>query len=114
MAGDDGATLVIDRREEFTDTYAHARAWIVPASDRYPDGVKYSFQYGAKNESTTETDNEDGTIIRYDNFPDHPNAPIHHKHLPDGTVDPVEFTGVRPLFEQFRTEVTKDYDEHWN
>jgi len=46
--------------------------------------------------------------------PDHPNAPIHHKHLPDGTVDPVDFTGVRPLFEKFKIEVTEDYDEHWN
>ena len=67
-----------------------------------------------KDESTTQTENEDGTIIRYDNFPDHPNAPIHHKHLPDGTVDPAEFTGVRPLFETFKIEVTEDYDEHWN
>ena len=112
MAGDDGATLVIDRREEFTDTYAHARAWIVPASDRYPDGVKYSFQYGTKDETQTATD--DGTIIRYDNFPDHPNAAIHHKHLPDGTVEAVEFTGLRPLFAAFKAEVIEDYDEHWN
>jgi len=114
MAGDDGATLVIDRREEFGETYAHARAWRVPVSDRYPDGVKYSFQYGHKSDSTTDTAADDGTIIRYDNFPDHPNAAIHHKHLPDGTVEAVEFTGLRPLFEVFKSEVTEDYDEHWN
>jgi len=43
----------------------------------------------------------DGTIIRYDNFPDHPNAAIHHKHLPDGTVEAVDFTGLRSLFAAF-------------
>ncbi|TQQ82224.1 toxin-antitoxin system TumE family protein [Halonotius roseus] len=112
MAGDDGAILVIDRREEFGETYAHARAWRVPVSDRYPDGVKYSFQYGTKDETRTATD--DGTIIRYDNFPDHPNAAIHHKHLPDGTVKAVDFTGLRPLFAAFKTEVIEDYDEDWN
>ena len=44
-------------------------AYEVPTSDRYPEGIKYSMQYG----------NAAGeTIIRYDNFPDHPDAAHHH------------------------------------
>lgn len=111
---DDGVELVVDRREEFGGTYAHARAWVVPSSDRYPDGVKYSFQYGTTEPTSAETTHKDGTIIRYDNFPDHPNASIHHKHLADGSVDPVDFDGLRPLFERFKAEVTERYGEHWH
>lgn len=105
----DDARLVVDRREVFDDTYVHARAWAVPTSDRYPEGVKYSFQYGR-----TESDTGDGTIIRYDNFPDHPGATRHHKHQPDGAVETVDFSGLRPLFQTFKTEVTEEYGEHWD
>ncbi|WP_440772078.1 toxin-antitoxin system TumE family protein [Natronorubrum sp. DTA28] len=52
------------------------------------------------------------TIVRYDNFPDHPDAAPHHKHQSDGTVEDVEFVGLEPLFERFQNEV-RDYGEHW-
>lgn len=106
MAGDDGgATKVLDIVERFrgNGTYVEIEAYSVPASDRYPEGVKYSMQYG-----TTDGD----TIIRYDNFPDHPGAPNHHKHTADGRVEPVDFEGVRLLFQRFKREV-RNYGEHW-
>ena len=43
-----------------------------------------------------------GTIIRYDNFPDHPGASRHHKHTEDRSVESVEFPGLLPLYQQFK------------
>lgn len=102
---DDGATKVLDIVERFrrNDTYVEVQAYSVPESARYPEGVKYSMQYG-----TTDGD----TIVRYDNFPDHPDAPNHHKHAVDGSVEPVDFGGVRPLFDRFKQEV-RNYGENW-
>ena len=56
------------------------------------------------------TDGE--TIIRHDNFPDHPGATKHHKHTEEGAVENVEFPGLLPLFQQFKQEV-RNYGEHW-
>jgi len=79
------ARQVVKVTKDFGDHYAEVSAFRVPESDRYPDGTKYSMQYG----------NAAGeTIIRYDNFPDHPDASHHHKHLADGRVDDVEFNGL--------------------
>jgi hypothetical protein len=58
MSGTDGATKVLDVKERFpaNGTLADVTAWRVPQSDRYPEGVRYSMQYGR-------TDGR--TIIRY-------------------------------------------------
>ena len=103
MGGDDPATLLIRERENFGKRYAEVKAWDVPESDRYPDGVKYSFQYGELNGDT---------IVRYDNFPDHPGAPHHHAHKPDGSVDGIEFDGVAVLYRRFKSEVN-EYGHNW-
>lgn len=103
MGGDDAVTLLIRERENFEARYAEVEAWAVPDSDRYPDGVKYSFQYG-------EFDGD--TIIRYDNFPDHPDAAHHHKHTEDGRVVDTEFEGVAALYRQFKSEVN-EYGHNW-
>ena len=72
-------------------------------------------QYGYKrSDDASDVKNDDGTIIRFDNFPDHPEAPRHHKHLPDGSIEDVDFEGIRPLFHRFRTEVTENYGERWD
>ncbi|WP_458190482.1 toxin-antitoxin system TumE family protein [Haladaptatus sp. NG-WS-4] len=100
-----GATKVLDIREYFpeNDTHVDVDAYTVTQSDRYPEGVKYSMQYGTTDGTT---------IVRYDNFPDHPDAAHHHKHTEDGGVIDVDFDGLRPLFEQFRNEV-QNHGEHW-
>ncbi|MEF8830121.1 MAG: DUF6516 family protein [Halobacteriales archaeon] len=75
MGGDD-ARQVLKVTKDFGDRYAEVSAFWVSESDRYPDGIKYAMQYG----------NAAGeTIVRYDNFLDHPGAAHHHMHLPDGT-----------------------------
>ena len=53
-----------------------------------------------------------GTIVRYDNFPDHPGASRHHKHTETGSVEDIEFPGLRPLFQRFKQEV-RNHGEHW-
>jgi len=106
MVGNDGdTTKVLDLAVRFpeNDTYVEVEAYSVQASDRYPEGVKYSMQYGT-------TDGR--TLVRYDNFPDHPDAPNHHKHTADGSVEATDFDGVRQLFERFKTEV-RTHGEHW-
>ncbi len=102
MSGDD-ATQVIDVTRDFGDRYAEVTAYRVPASDRYPEGLKYSMQYGTA---------AGETILRYDNFPDHPGAAHHHKHRADGTVVDVDFEGLRPLFARFKSEVIR-YGHDW-
>jgi hypothetical protein len=104
MGGDDPATLLLRERENFDGRYAEVEAWVVPGSDRYPDGVKYSFQYG-------EFDGE--TVFRYDNFPDHPGAAHHHKHTRDGRVVTIEFEGVLALYQRFKSEVIQ-HGHDWN
>jgi hypothetical protein len=103
MGEEGAATLLLGERVNFEDRSAEVQAWSVPESDRYPDGVKYSLQYG---------DYDGNTIIRYDNFPDHPDAAHHHKHAPGGVED-VDFEGVLPLYQQFKTEVN-NYGHDWN
>lgn len=97
---DDDAVKVLDKEERFpeTGTYVEVTAYRVPTSDRYPEGIKYSMQYGY----------DDGDIIfRYDNFPDHPDAAIHHRHNSDGTVSDVAFEGLWPLYQRFKNEVSE-------
>lgn len=96
MTGEDDAELLVDVTRDFGDHYAEVRAYRVPVSDRYPSGVKYSMQYG----------NVAGeTLLRYDNFPDHPGASHHHVHRSDDSVEDVDFEGLEPLFERFKNEV---------
>jgi len=66
--------------------------------------VKYSFQYGGF---------DGDTVFRYDNFPDHPGAPHHHRHTRDGSVEGVEFESVAALFQRFKSEVN-DHGHDWN
>lgn len=103
VAGDEETDQYIDRKEVFGAYFAEITAWKVPTSDRYPDGVTYSFQYGKRGGET---------IFRYDNFPDHPNAPHHHKHTRNGDVIDVDFGGLESLYERFKKEV-QDEGHDW-
>ena len=89
MTGDDDAEQGIEVTRDFGDHYAEITAYRVPESDRYPEGVRYSMQYG----------NAAGeTIVRYDNFPDHPGAAHHHKHRSDGSVEDIDSDSRIPSF----------------
>ena len=109
--GDETATQVLDVCERFpaNATYAQASAYRVPRTERYPDGVKYSLQYGRSDTP----DGDDGTSIRDDNLPDHPDAPLHHKHTADGEIEAVDFGGLLGLYRRYKQEI-RDYAERWD
>lgn len=77
-------------------------AWAVPETDEYPEGVKYSFQY---------MDAENDTLLRFDNAPHHPEIAHHHRHRSDGEIEPVAYTGLRGLAEQFLNEVNEIHEQ---
>lgn len=93
----DEAEEVLSETHDFGERYVEVKAWLVPESNRYPEGIKYTMQFGT-------TDGE--TIVRYDNFPDHPGVDRHHKHVESGRVKNVEFDGLPDLYRQFKSEVS--------
>jgi len=96
IGGDDEVQQVVNVTKDFGGHYTEMSTVRVPASDRYPEGSTDSMQYG----------NAAGeTIIRYDTFPDHPDAAHHHKHRADGSVEDVDFDGLQALFQRFKSEV---------
>jgi len=77
-----------------------ARAWEVPPSDEFPNGLKYSFQA---------LDLDDNHIERWDNTND-AHGPRHHKHLRDGEIKPISKSpesrdDVKELLRDFINEV---------
>jgi len=75
---------------------AIAIAIAIAKSDDYPEGVKYRFQYMA----------EDGrTLLRFDNYPNHPGVDRHHYHTPTGVNDDIEYTGLKAHVQQFYNEM---------
>lgn len=71
-------------------------ATFVPESEQYPEGVEYRFQY---------MDQDGNTVLRYDNFPGHPDVDRHHYHTPEGAFDDVEYTGLRDHVRAFHADV---------
>lgn len=51
------------------------------------------------------------TIVRYDNFPDHPSTSRHHKHTAESEVEAVDFESLHDLYERFKHEVRNHGDE---
>jgi len=86
---------VVDTHIDFpeSDRFVHVTVTLVPQSDAYPAGVKYSMHYG---------DYEGTTILRYDNA--HGETKGHERHTPEGTEE-IDFDGWRALLGRFRQEV---------
>ncbi|CCQ33081.1 sugar metabolism cluster protein [Halorhabdus tiamatea SARL4B] len=91
-----GSTVIYEDQGTFDDGSRYEMiATAIPKSDDYPEGVKYRFQYMA----------EDGrTLLRFDNFPDHPGVDRHHCHTPTGVYDDIEYP-------DFEAHVQTFYDE---
>ena len=92
-----GSSVVYEDQDTFADGSRYEMiATVVPKSDDYPEGIKYRFQYMAK----------DGrTILRFDNFPGHPGVDRHHYHTPDGVFDDIEYTGLKAHVQTFYDEM---------
>lgn len=96
MAGDEDRTeVVVDTRVDFPNTgrVMSVTVRLVPPSEQFPDGVKYSMHYG---------DYDGSTVVRYDNA--HGATKGHERHTGDD-VEEIEFPGWRELLARFRTEV---------
>jgi hypothetical protein len=92
-----GSTVVYEDRDTFDDGSRYEMiATAIPKSDDYPEGLKYRFQYMA----------EDGrTMLRFDNYPNHPGVDRHHYHTPDGVYDDIEYTGLKKHVQKFYDEM---------
>ena len=94
-----GSTIIYEDEDAFDDGSRYEMiATSVPTSEDYPEGVKYRFQYMAA----------DGrTLLRFDNFPDHPRVDRHHYHTPDGVADDIEYTGLADHIRLFQSEIAQ-------
>jgi len=92
-----GSTIVYKDDDTFDDGSRYEMiATDVPQSNDYPEGIKYRFQYMT----------EDGrTLLRFDNFPDHPSVDRHHYHTPDGVYDDIAYTDLKAHVRTFHTEM---------
>jgi hypothetical protein len=92
-----GSAVIYEDEDTFDDGSRYEMiATAIPKSDDYPEGVKYRFQYMA----------EDGrTLLRFDNFPDHPGVDRHHYHTPTGVYDDIEYTGIKAHAQKFYDEM---------
>jgi len=92
-----GTTVVYEDQGTFDDgTRYEMIATAVPKSDDYPDGIKYRFQYMA---------GDGRTLLRFDNFPDHPGVDRHHYQTTDGVYDDIEYTGLKDHAQAFYNEM---------
>jgi len=92
-----GSTVIYEDEDTFDDgTRYEMIATAIPKSDDYPEGVKYRFQYMT----------EDGrTLLRFDNYPNHPGVDRHHYHTPTGVYDDIEYTSLKAHAQQFYNEM---------
>lgn len=79
--------------------------WKIPASEDFPQGLKYSFQY---------MDAGGDTLLRFDNSPHHPEIGRHHRHTSEGNIEALEYTSVADLIDQFQNEVNEIYERRTN
>jgi hypothetical protein len=91
------ATLVYKADTEFDDgTRYEMRAWQVPETEEYPNGIRYRFQYMTADGTT---------LLRYDNNHYRDGVGMHHRHTPDG-VEGIDFEGLASHVRKFKHEVT--------
>ena len=92
---DDSVTVPIDERRDVEDSVIRIRVLDVPESDKFPEGIKYTFHYGEKGGDT---------ILRYDNH-----HGVHERHDSTGT-DTIDFPGFEPLLRRFQREIDHEID----
>ncbi|WP_324761185.1 toxin-antitoxin system TumE family protein [Haloarcula sp. GH36] len=97
--GDD-VEVVEDEIQAYDDgTVVRIRILDVPASEQYPEGIKYAFHYGEAG--------ADDPIIRFDNH----HGP-HELHIA-GQVFELEFEGIQPLYRAWRAALPAEKRHEW-
>lgn len=77
-------------------------AWQVPVTTDYPQGLRFSFVY---------MDADGDTLLRFDNSPYHLDVGRHHRHTPDGDIEPVEYTDLPDHVDRSHNEVNALYEQ---
>lgn len=97
------STVIYEDQDTFNDGSRYEMiATAIPKSDDYPEGIKYRFQYMA----------DDGrTLLRFDNFPDHPGVDRHHYHTPDGVSDDIRYTSLKDHVRKFYSKMDDHREE---
>ena len=91
------ARVIYEADDEFPDGSRYEMiVTTVPVSEDYPEGIKYRFQY---------MDTNDDLLLRFDNFPHHPDVRRHHYHTPEGVFDDLEFVDLDSHVRTFETAV---------
>lgn len=83
--------VVFDRRRDFGEELVTLRVLRVPISEKFPEGIKYAYHYGKKNEGTPH--------LRYDNH-----HGTHERHEGE-YVEEIDFPGYEPLLRRFVSEI---------
>lgn len=97
MVPDDDVRVLEDTERRFDDgTVLRVRVLAVPASEKFPDGVKYRLHYGTEGGKT---------LIRYDN-----SHGVHERHTDKGLDDDYEFPGYGAMQQRFWDEVEQVRD----
>ena len=94
MGADDVTTIVDERYEPRHGEIITVKVLHVPASEKYPEGIKYAFHYGRTDDDTT--------YLRYDNA-----HGVHERHEGGNTEELDEFPGLASLLGRFRSEVSR-------
>lgn len=88
-----GSTIIYEDSHTYQDGSRYEMVMTaVPRSETYPEGIKYRFQYMNTNGQT---------VLRFDNFPDHPGVSRHHYHTTQGVSDDIEYTSPNAHVQKF-------------
>lgn len=87
----DDVVVVFDRRRDLGTEIVKLRVLRVPDSEKFPEGVKYAYHYGAKD--------ADAPYLRYDNH-----HGIHERHEGEHAEE-IEFPGYESLLRRFAREI---------
>lgn len=54
------------------------------------------------------------TLLRFDNFPDHPGVDRHHYHTPEGVYDDIDYIGLKDHVQLFyhKMDARRTGDQH--
>lgn len=96
----DDVTVLRDRKRVYDDgDIVSVRVLRVPESERFPEGVKYAFHYGAAG--------GDHPVVRFDNH-----HGTHELHLGPSTFE-IDFPGLAVLGECFVAALPPDKRAEW-
>jgi hypothetical protein len=92
-----GSAVIYEDQDTFDDGSRYEMiATAIPKRDDYPEGIKYRFQYMT---------GDGRTLLRFDNFPDHPGVDRHHYHTPAGVYDDITYAGLNDHVQTFYDEM---------